>query len=197
MTKERVVKNESGFSLVELMIVVAIIGILATVAIPNFQRFQAKARQSEAKTNLSALYSAEKAFYAEWTQYRSDFRDIGVAPEGMLRYHIGFTAAEAPLATANPQFVANVNGLGAGLVFNSSVAGGAAVGATFHATLAALGAFVASPVAGPCLAGFNPAGIGSAATFRASARGQPGSTAIADQWSIGQAKDLCNNVSGI
>lgn len=43
------ISNSEGFTLVELMIVVAIIGVLAAVAIPNYQKFQAKARQSEAK----------------------------------------------------------------------------------------------------------------------------------------------------
>lgn len=57
--------SKKGFSLIELMIVVTIIGILAAIAVPNYQRFQAKARQSEAKSNLAALYAAEKAFFSE------------------------------------------------------------------------------------------------------------------------------------
>jgi type IV pilus assembly protein PilA len=44
-----------GFYLIELMIVVAIIGILAAIAIPNFLQYQMKSRQSEAKTNLQAI----------------------------------------------------------------------------------------------------------------------------------------------
>ena len=43
------VRNRQGFSLTELMIVVAIIGILAVIAIPNFLKYQARAKQSEAK----------------------------------------------------------------------------------------------------------------------------------------------------
>ncbi len=85
--------NQKGFSLVELMIVVAIIGILASVAVPSFQKFQAKARQSEAKTQLAALYAAEKAFHAEWLSYHPSFLDNGYSPEGQLRYNVGFAAA--------------------------------------------------------------------------------------------------------
>jgi type IV pilus assembly protein PilA len=54
MTRRR---PQSGFTLIELMIVVAIIGILAAIAIPNFVRFQARARQSEVNTNLKSLFT--------------------------------------------------------------------------------------------------------------------------------------------
>lgn len=87
----RSVKNESGFSLVELMVVVAIIGILASLAIPSVGKYMAKARQSEAKTQLSSIYTAEKAFYAEYTAYHSMFGAVGYSPEGKLRYNVGFS----------------------------------------------------------------------------------------------------------
>ena len=50
-------KGKKGFTLIELMIVVAIIGILAAIAIPNFLQFQAKSKQSEAKSNLGAIFT--------------------------------------------------------------------------------------------------------------------------------------------
>ena len=58
-------KGQKGFTLIELMIVVAIIGILAAIAIPNFLQYQMKSRQSEAKTNLQAIKTSEIAFQAE------------------------------------------------------------------------------------------------------------------------------------
>ena len=58
-------KSQKGFTLIELMIVVAIIGILAAIAIPNFLTYQLKSRQSEAKVNLGAIKTSMIAFQAE------------------------------------------------------------------------------------------------------------------------------------
>jgi type IV pilus assembly protein PilA len=63
--------SKKGFTLIELMIVVAIIGILAAIAIPNFLRFQLRARSSEGKTNIAALRTAQESYQAEFGSYVS------------------------------------------------------------------------------------------------------------------------------
>jgi type IV pilus assembly protein PilA len=97
-TNETMNVRQAGFSLVELMVVVAIIGILATVAVPQVNKFMAKARQSEVKSMLSGLYTAEKSFYTEYNTFHTDFRTIGFSPEGRVRYNVGFSAAHAGCA---------------------------------------------------------------------------------------------------
>ncbi len=84
----RAVCPQRGFSLIELMIVVALIGILAAIAIPNFLSYQARAKQSEAKTNLVAIHTAEVAYFAEQNSYGDTFTKIGFAVTGSSpRYH--------------------------------------------------------------------------------------------------------------
>ena len=58
-------RNRKGFTLIELMIVVVIIGILAALAIPRFMRTSGKAKKAEAKTVLKQLFQLESAYYQE------------------------------------------------------------------------------------------------------------------------------------
>lgn len=83
---KRILKK--GFTLIELMIVVAIIGILAAIAIPNFIKFQARAKQSEPKANLKSFFTAERAYFAERDTYSSFVADIGFLPERGNRYAV-------------------------------------------------------------------------------------------------------------
>ena len=83
---KKMMYGEKGFTLIELMIVVAIIGILAAIAIPNFLTYQCKARQTEAKTNLGAIFTSEVAYRAEYDTYHTSFASIGWAASGTTRY---------------------------------------------------------------------------------------------------------------
>ena len=118
-------KNEQGFTLIELMIVVAIIGILAAIAIPNFVNYQLKSKTAEAKVNLGAIATSEESYRAENDVYKAcadypgtakvgtakldwvkadsgDFATIGFAPAGKVYYSylVNGTSATAFLATA-------------------------------------------------------------------------------------------------
>jgi type IV pilus assembly protein PilA len=83
--------NVSGFTLVELMVVVAIIGILAAIAVPNYQKYQAKARQAEARVHMASVYTAQTSFQVENNSFSACIGGIGVASTGAKRFYgVGF-----------------------------------------------------------------------------------------------------------
>lgn len=99
------VKRQDGFTLVELMVVVAIIGLLSAVAIPNFRKYQAKAKMSEAKLQLSSVYTAETAFFSDYNIYHNCLAYMGYNPqrEVLNRYYaIGFNTASDIDGAATP-----------------------------------------------------------------------------------------------
>src|SRR5258705_5028655 len=93
--------RKGGFTLIELMIVVAIIGILAAIAIPNFLRFQLKAKSSEGKTNLAAIRTAEQSYYSEFGRYVSASQSPA-APGGTSKIAFVALGANNAIAPARP-----------------------------------------------------------------------------------------------
>jgi len=83
-----------GFTLVELMVVVAIIGVLSAVAVPNFKKYQAKSKTTEAKIQLAAAYTALQSFRSEYDTYQVCLKYMGYNPanEAAQRYYtVGFS----------------------------------------------------------------------------------------------------------
>ena len=85
--------GQKGFTLIELMIVVAVIGLLAAIAGPMYERYQARVRQSEAKLNLSSVFASEKTFFVEYAAYISSMEALHFMPEGDRRFYtLGWNA---------------------------------------------------------------------------------------------------------
>ncbi len=172
LVKEKIVRGfkldrEKGFTLIELMIVVAILGILAAIAIPNFMRFQAKSKQSEAKTNLGAIGTAAEAWRSETDTYIATPAQLGWAPQGSTRFGYFYHATGIDPDGAGV-------GVGAGI---PTVAGNCAAATAGTAPGVAVAA--------------------AAATFDAVAQGDVDTDATCDIWVYDETRTLTNNTNDV
>ncbi len=82
-----------GFTLIELMIVVAIVGILAMLAIPRYQRYVIKSRRSAAQTALADLATQEEQYYLDHTSYTSSISALGRSASAADLYTLSIPTA--------------------------------------------------------------------------------------------------------
>lgn len=107
MTTRSYNKKMSGFTLIELMIVVAIIGILAAIAFPNFLNYQCKAKQSEAKFSLGIILTSQESYFAEYNTYASSLASISFSTKSGAEYSYSVISASSSAFVAKASAVLN------------------------------------------------------------------------------------------
>jgi len=95
LTKLNKKRDEKGFTLIELMIVIAIIGILAAIAIPQFAAYRVRAYNSSANADLRNLCTAQEAYFVDEQTYAANGR------LGLLISDYGATTSKGVTMTIN------------------------------------------------------------------------------------------------
>ena len=179
---KKFLKNPSGFTLVELMVVVAIIGILSAIAVPNFKKYQAKSKQAEAKIQLAAIYNSQVGTQSDYDTYATCLPRMGYEQSPRGYYIVGF-----------------LTGANASAKFPLCISGGIAVKG---AALTNQDVRIIPPITHlAALTANMPVTVTNASTadqisFKASAEGSISSSVPLDKWTIDQTKNLINNVAG-
>jgi type IV pilus assembly protein PilA len=149
------------------------------------------------------LYTAEKAFFVEYNAYHTAFQAVGFAPEGKLRYNVGFSGAGTNAAAAQGYVApATVDLTKFSAVLYCGVDGAFGAANTTQALCTTVrGANGAAPPAIPGTPGGSPAtvtAIGASPTFYAAAAARISTNSTNDDvWVIDYRKELLNRINGI
>lgn len=194
-------KNQAGFSLMELLVTVAIIGVLSTVGVPMYRRMVSKAKKSEAKVNLGAIANIESLFQSEYGAYGNNLAGMGFAIDGNaateanMTYGFGFlTVACADLAAVAVAPAAAGNAFGPAINASSpnyyNVAARGRFGRATNGTKNQCGLAATEPAA-PNFTGYT---VVAAGVIQA---GQNVDTSVInDVWTIDQNRQLVNATDG-
>ncbi len=179
-------------SLAELLVVVAIVGILGAVAVPNFQAFMAKAKQAYAKSELAGIFVGQKTYFIENDTYHSNLPFTGFVADGYPMQNNGCPGALLPnfrrfytvgFGTDAPPGPAQVNapsmsGVAPPLACN-----------LYNNRTSYFDSSEIVPAVLPNTTGARPT------QFRAGARGKIGNAPF-DYWTIDENRNLFNNIPG-
>jgi type IV pilus assembly protein PilE len=83
----------AGFTLIELMVVIAIVGIISAIAFPSYDSYMKKSRRADAKVALSTMADRQERFYLQNNTYSADVDDVGGAATKEGFYTLSITAA--------------------------------------------------------------------------------------------------------
>lgn len=184
-----------GFTLVELLIVVSIIGILSTIGVPTFRSMVQKAKKSEAKIALGGLYTVETAFFAEYGMYGNNLNKVGFDLEGAGAnriYNVGFPAGNCT-SSSSGAFIPSASSV-SGSALNVSYPGyfvgglvdvaygGKAYGFCLAASVATTGSDFVGSATGLIAPGIDPSSTQST-NF--------------DQWSVDRFRKISNVNDGV
>lgn len=92
--------KSKGFTLIELMIVVVVLGVLAAIALPAYQDYTKRARRADAKTSLLELQMAMEKWRANNPSYTTDMTDLGYAGASNQPSKEGYYILDIPSATS-------------------------------------------------------------------------------------------------